>query len=463
MRRRLRLASAALALLAAPAAPAATGCARACNASSGVIPRKGACPEDGYVGQLVPLNTTAKQRQWDCVAGCCVDRDECQWDHGGCHSLQTCTNAVGGFRCGACPAGWEGDAVAGCAVAKPGCADAPHGGCDPLTVCDEHLPGYSCGPCPDGYSGSGLAGCTPLPSKLAVLMTSLIVGSIFGGSCAALAVYWLQAQIAALSTHDYGAGATEPSLSTAKGLGFEAFVAFVVGADFLSDVAMLLFIGSRLGAVPLDSSFAASIVSIACTCAVSGLTSRLIVAEVNRDGVTGTAGAPPPPLSLPATFGRALSCVRIEALCLIKNELPLRPKYVSAVHLTGAVLHGFAQVPQLAVAFVVIATARKSDVLIPAVSASLSLLSLLVGVYAKYAIYAQLQRLSKFPLYPSELRRDERYALVTITGASKSKARLKPKRASKGFKGMGPIDEVGVLAGGMSEISHARISRGGRL
>ena len=42
------------------------------------------------------------------------DVNECATNNGGCHSNRKCTNTVGSFSCGDCPAGYTNDGAKGC-------------------------------------------------------------------------------------------------------------------------------------------------------------------------------------------------------------------------------------------------------------------------------------------------------------------------------------------------------------
>ena len=90
----------------------------------------------------------------------CVDTNECAVANGGCDQLTQCINTPGGRTCGMCPSGYEGTGEAGCQDVDE-CAEA-NGGCDPLTEC-ANLEGKprECGPCPNGYVGSGYTICKP--------------------------------------------------------------------------------------------------------------------------------------------------------------------------------------------------------------------------------------------------------------------------------------------------------------
>ena len=93
-------------------------------------------------------------------ATCAEDRDECA-QAGVCFPGAGCTNTPGGYACGACPAGMEGDGVTCRDV--DGCSPNP---CfEPATCADVHAPdtGFTCGACPAGMAGDGLS-CHACPT-----------------------------------------------------------------------------------------------------------------------------------------------------------------------------------------------------------------------------------------------------------------------------------------------------------
>jgi subtilisin-like proprotein convertase family protein len=81
-----------------------------------------------------------------------VDVDECAVAPAPCDPLTTCTNDAGGYSCGACPGGYEGDGDIGCTDVDE-CANGTHA-CAPGTACTNEPGGYQCG-CPDGQVGDG--------------------------------------------------------------------------------------------------------------------------------------------------------------------------------------------------------------------------------------------------------------------------------------------------------------------
>jgi hypothetical protein len=92
----------------------------------------------------------------------CQDINECAVNNGGCHSLTTCFNTPGLFRCGRCPIGYQGSGVSGCVPINP-CAVNTYT-CDPRCTCtpNSNSPyGRTCGRCPSGYFGHGDEACYP--------------------------------------------------------------------------------------------------------------------------------------------------------------------------------------------------------------------------------------------------------------------------------------------------------------
>ncbi len=70
----------------------------------------------------------------------------------------TCTDVVGSYSC-ACSSGFTFSGgtcqdINECLIAN--------GGCDSLTTCTNTVGGRTCGPCPSGYSGSGETGCSDI-------------------------------------------------------------------------------------------------------------------------------------------------------------------------------------------------------------------------------------------------------------------------------------------------------------
>jgi fibrillin 1 len=92
----------------------------------------------------------------------CQDVNECATNNGGCHSLTTCINTPGLFRCSRCPIGYQGNGVSGCIALNP-CASSSYT-CDPRCTCTPNPDspyGRRCGPCPNGYFGNGDEACYP--------------------------------------------------------------------------------------------------------------------------------------------------------------------------------------------------------------------------------------------------------------------------------------------------------------
>jgi hypothetical protein len=87
---------------------------------------------------------------------CDVDLDECEATQSPCDPIAIggCSNSIGNYSCGACPAGYKGDGK----IEHGGCVDINEcegGYCDPLVSCVNSVASFKCGQCPPGYSGSG--------------------------------------------------------------------------------------------------------------------------------------------------------------------------------------------------------------------------------------------------------------------------------------------------------------------
>ena len=97
----------------------------------------------------------------------CTDIDEC--DYHPCSVLSTCINKSPGYTCEACPPGYTGPIPFGIGVVhaaktKQICADVneceiDNGGCDKLAKCNNTQGGFECGPCPPGYEGDPKLEC----------------------------------------------------------------------------------------------------------------------------------------------------------------------------------------------------------------------------------------------------------------------------------------------------------------
>ncbi|KAK3282953.1 hypothetical protein CYMTET_9333 [Cymbomonas tetramitiformis] len=99
----------------------------------------------------------------------CADVDECAagmhptelGSFTTCNHSRVCINLPGGFECSWCPAGYLTSHTAG---GRTVCLDedecqVANGGCDFLTECINNPGGSSCSPCPEGYSGTGDVAC----------------------------------------------------------------------------------------------------------------------------------------------------------------------------------------------------------------------------------------------------------------------------------------------------------------
>ncbi|XP_078693765.1 uncharacterized protein LOC144923270 [Branchiostoma floridae x Branchiostoma belcheri] len=89
----------------------------------------------------------------------CTDINECTTSRHNCHSLATCTNTAGSFRC-ACRTGYSGSGVY-CAVSTDinECSTGRHN-CHSLATCTNTAGSFRCA-CRTGYSGSGVT-CTDI-------------------------------------------------------------------------------------------------------------------------------------------------------------------------------------------------------------------------------------------------------------------------------------------------------------
>jgi hypothetical protein len=110
--------------------------------------------------------------------------DECASNHGGCDSLTTCSNVPGGYACGACPPGYDGNGASGCVAHT--CSGAP----DPSCACVHVAPGG------DDALGAQTGGVTPFASVQAAIdfaaahpehATAVCIAE--GSACGASATY----------------------------------------------------------------------------------------------------------------------------------------------------------------------------------------------------------------------------------------------------------------------------------
>ncbi|XP_078687146.1 uncharacterized protein LOC144919463 isoform X14 [Branchiostoma floridae x Branchiostoma belcheri] len=101
-----------------------------------------------------PSATCRADRTWSEPVPTCTDINECRLNM--CHSLATCTNTIGSFRCN-CFSGYSGDGFT--------CRDinecAPTSPCHQWAVCT-NLPGSFMCNCTEGYIGNGFI-CAELP------------------------------------------------------------------------------------------------------------------------------------------------------------------------------------------------------------------------------------------------------------------------------------------------------------
>ncbi|XP_049865550.1 cubilin homolog [Pectinophora gossypiella] len=93
---------------------------------------------------------------------CLTDVNECKSSQGPRCSVNPtveCINLPGSFRCGLCPAGYEGDGYICSDIDE--CLTTPNGGCStsPLVTCHNTIGSRICGACPPGYQGDGIT-CT---------------------------------------------------------------------------------------------------------------------------------------------------------------------------------------------------------------------------------------------------------------------------------------------------------------
>ncbi|KAF9421742.1 hypothetical protein HW555_002423 [Spodoptera exigua] len=116
-------------------------------------------------GTCIPV-TTGEGIQCICHQGwttnstgiaCLTDVNECESYQGPRCSVNPkvdCINLPGSFRCGQCPAGYEGDGYSCYDIDE--CTTIPNGGCSPLVTCHNTIGSRICSPCPPGYQGDGV-------------------------------------------------------------------------------------------------------------------------------------------------------------------------------------------------------------------------------------------------------------------------------------------------------------------
>ncbi|XP_050561143.1 cubilin-like [Spodoptera frugiperda] len=116
-------------------------------------------------GTCIPV-TTGEGVQCICHQGwttnstgiaCLTDVNECESYQGPRCSVNPkvdCINLPGSFRCGQCPAGYEGDGYSCYDIDE--CTTIPNGGCSPLVTCHNTIGSRICSPCPPGYQGDGV-------------------------------------------------------------------------------------------------------------------------------------------------------------------------------------------------------------------------------------------------------------------------------------------------------------------
>lgn len=88
---------------------------------------------------------------------CLTDVNECESHQGYRCSVNPrveCINLPGSFRCGQCPAGYEGDGYTCSDINE--CTVLPNGGCNLMVACQNTVGSRICGPCPPGYQGDGV-------------------------------------------------------------------------------------------------------------------------------------------------------------------------------------------------------------------------------------------------------------------------------------------------------------------
>ncbi len=89
----------------------------------------------------------------------CEDTNECASGNGGCSTLVSCSNTVGGRTCSSCPGGYTGNGeyctnINECAL--------NNGGCSAGVTCTDQPGTYSCGGCPSGYTGVTGSDCVDI-------------------------------------------------------------------------------------------------------------------------------------------------------------------------------------------------------------------------------------------------------------------------------------------------------------
>ncbi|XP_075684851.1 cubilin [Rhinoderma darwinii] len=130
-----------------------------CKAGSVELCVHGICIDLDRIQKDQPRYSCVCDSGWTTRTGistCTEDIDECSLLNPPCSQNPPvqCSNTLGSFTCGPCPAGWQGNGyscqdIDECETNNGGCSVAP------LVKCMNTMGSYHCGPCPPGYEGDG--------------------------------------------------------------------------------------------------------------------------------------------------------------------------------------------------------------------------------------------------------------------------------------------------------------------